>query len=1386
MKRTRRISLLLCSIICFSFLGIAFSTIFTKAKADDLSDKHYYELELSDLHKQTVRQSYSTDPANITVLTHGFGSGASSWSNDSAQYDDNQEEELNFMYNENSIIENIRNKLSDPHDLILFTMQVSDTAIDGFDEEPRQLSQAGSAVLGKESIEGVQKTSATRLGGIYNTLSQCKFNDNRGLVIYRYTYDDSVKTNPKYKKPKTPLSQEDSLFLETDVGKHIVIVFNSVSPFENNEIVYSELEYILDSVSREYELVVGELPTYNLIAHSRGGLINMQYALAHPNNVASMFSMGTPYFGVNFGEDFFLEEVAGLGEGNYYKNGETGYFPGVIDILNEDLSKSYSDCWNDNAADYSHIEFTPIGSYVTLGYILQALIDYKVDNAFARTALQSVSATLEVITGIFTLFTPSWLRTRLINSAIDITKDIIKEFISIESPWIEIVSGIRTAPVLYDHLGMSFSTSLVYEDDLFIDLDSQLAKRYNGSNVTRKVRLMDTIDFLTCNNRLAQPESPKVAHNLETMNPHIVEHIVNNMGIGTVSSDARYSVEEVGDNCYITKLLNPIVAIQNGTLEIPSEINGKTVIGIKSLTGDETVSDNLTISDNLGLTNVIIPSSVQVISEYAFCGLSALQTVTFASGSQLESIGYGAFAGCTSLTNCVLPSSVTSLGTGAFVGCSSLSNFTVNANLENIGDACFVGTAISAFAVSSANTKYFVNDGVLFDGDQDSLKVYPNAKQSTSFTVPSGIRGISNSAFLGNEHLTSINLSGVKSILSSAFIGCENLITITGDFNVDYAFPSAFDGTPWYSTNSQLDFFKIGKVLFKYNGNAEELDLREYKRIEYFAFVEKVENESDEGAEQQYTQNTIIKTIKLGDCLSYISSKVFYNCSSLTKIYIYSEELESISEHAFDGLNENLEIYVKQSLVDEYNEKFDSVDLFYPISTTINFYSNGEKVHEETAYWEELFSLTYEPDFEPGENFYGWYTDESFENQFFTGNFSATDDSLNLYAKINDCDYYTLTLYYIIDDSQEMSTYYYSENHEIELETPITFGYEFLGWYKDREYTMPVEDSDLVNCYGDLEFFAKWKKTSIELYSPVGGVDGGEYHANALDVTNIIQRLSHFNAKFLGWYEDYGGTGRQITDENGIVIDYNLPDKLYAKWQEYTITYCYPDSDVQPVDNPTTYSYYDGEILLIGPTIDNYRFAGWKMGTSKYLTLNTSICSDLVLEATFIREWQIIFDCVGGSNCSTIRVIDGETFTLPISEKVGYHLLWEYDGQTYTKGQNLIFTSDPSILDWTVEIVADWTAHNDYTGSVIYDRSIILNDIYAHKICCQECHYEDLEAHNYKAVGNQYKCTICKFTTKFIPVIHTVGGEEIVVFITTDGQILERIDEDDEEDEEIA
>ena len=88
-------------------------------------------------------------------------------------------------------------------------------------------------------------------------------------------------------------------------------------------------------------------------------------------------------------------------------------------------------------------------------------------------------------------------------------------------------------------------------------------------------------------------------------------------------------------------------------------------------------------SDCINLKTIEIPKSVTEIMPSVFEGCTALERVTFEPGSQLKIIGglddnteddssHGAFMNCTSLTNIVMPPSVTTLGSGAFEGCTKL------------------------------------------------------------------------------------------------------------------------------------------------------------------------------------------------------------------------------------------------------------------------------------------------------------------------------------------------------------------------------------------------------------------------------------------------------------------------------------------------------------------------------------------------------------------------------------------------------------------------------------------------------------------------------------------------------------------------------------------
>jgi len=73
---------------------------------------------------------------------------------------------------------------------------------------------------------------------------------------------------------------------------------------------------------------------------------------------------------------------------------------------------------------------------------------------------------------------------------------------------------------------------------------------------------------------------------------------------------------------------------------------------------------------------VTIPNSVTGIGIEAFRNCERLTGVTFAAGSQLEGIGYWAFAWCPNIVNITIPATVTYIGWGAFESCTSLTSVT--------------------------------------------------------------------------------------------------------------------------------------------------------------------------------------------------------------------------------------------------------------------------------------------------------------------------------------------------------------------------------------------------------------------------------------------------------------------------------------------------------------------------------------------------------------------------------------------------------------------------------------------------------------------------------------------------------------------------------------
>ena len=184
------------------------------------------------------------------------------------------------------------------------------------------------------------------------------------------------------------------------------------------------------------------------------------------------------------------------------------------------------------------------------------------------------------------------------------------------------------------------------------------------------------------------------------------------------------------------------------------------------------------------LTELVLPSNIIAIGDYAFGNVSTLTSVSLAQNSRLETIGAGAFRGTavevfafdqaaglttigdyafyeTALQAIVLPDTVTDVGAYAFYGCADVSELVMSKAIESIGDYAFSGLdRITEVTIYGNNTT--VGDGA-----------FENCTSLESVTLENGVDSIGPSAF-GFTAITEVTLpESVTSLEGNPFTGCE-------------------------------------------------------------------------------------------------------------------------------------------------------------------------------------------------------------------------------------------------------------------------------------------------------------------------------------------------------------------------------------------------------------------------------------------------------------------------------------------------------------------------------------------------------------------------------------------------------------------------------------
>lgn len=747
-----------------------------------------------------------------------------------------------------------------------------------------------------------------------------------------------------------------------NISKHLIIVFedfreNNIN--SHNEVSYYRFNKMLSSVVLQVKkLNGGILPKVNLIGHSRGGLINLLYAMDHPDLVDSLVSIGTPYFSSTtanlFGEAFMNEGDEGL-----------------QDILDSKKFLAYNSRWNANYEQlYRDINAVAIGGYSSLTFLSHIIKNDNTNTILNELGTQD-KRVLDVLANALNVVVGLVYSNRIFGFKESVLNYACVEFLNYFFPSDKVVDVLD---ILFNEMSFSDQKELVaFYNDLLVPLASQLAKStatieggedYKGFKRYKRYFTEKNCDFT----RIAQNMPPAV-HNLEPRDAQIISWVCNEVNMGVVNNKG-FAYEEIEGGLKLTGFFGTIDSV--GEFVIPNELSGKPVLEI---------GDNFLAEDSLKfrLKKLILPSTLKKIGESAFDDCKRLKTVEcdgacalieiadnafagcallnsfpdlssltrlgngafsntavgsldFLANAQILELGYYTFANCVNLVNIEIPTAVNKIDFCAFYNCYNLTKVTINYNVGEIGELAFANCPnLTAFEVNESNRNYIAQDGILFSKDKSLLLQYPIGKSGESFEVPDSVERIAQGAFAATS-LSEIKLNkGLKQIGSGAF-----------------------------------------------------------------------------------SSNSAIEKIVIYDMITVIEPLAFADCAQLKDVTMYSLLPDAVAVGAFDGVSDDVAFRVPYRTISADNDRdgaplcstyysqnkaFDGhMDKFMPIAYTVNLNVDGVSARSESVYY--LNGGLYQPTKE-GHVFTGWYYSPNFgASEFYEPtDMIAHGESVNLYAR---------------------------------------------------------------------------------------------------------------------------------------------------------------------------------------------------------------------------------------------------------------------------------------------------------------------------------------------------------------------------------------------------
>ena len=314
-----------------------------------------------------------------------------------------------------------------------------------------------------------------------------------------------------------------------------------------------------------------------------------------------------------------------------------------------------------------------------------------------------------------------------------------------------------------------------------------------------------------------------------------------------------------------------------------------------------------------GLTNIIIPASVNYIGKSAFYGCTALENVVFLEAKDGQEanlvIDSYAFQKCRLLSEVNLPSHLTEFNSEAFTGC---------VNLQNIN-------------IANGNAKYSSVDGMVTNAAGNEIIYCPTAK-SGAVRIPASVDSIGAEAFMYCDKLNEITFSStISTIGTNAFYGCSSLRKITFEGS-----PDASETTIGESAFARC--YALSNVVFQENSNVVNIGTQAFAFD--FALASFVFDKATAVVESKAFSGCVsLASIEFAEGVEQINlaKDAFDECIALVRVKIPS----TMTDIPVDAINERASI---QSIEVDANNPYFSADgttVYSSDKTILYFYSKN-------------------------------------------------------------------------------------------------------------------------------------------------------------------------------------------------------------------------------------------------------------------------------------------------------------------------------------------------------------------------------------------------------------------------------------------------------------